>query len=121
VRNELSTQRYDVHLHVEVQGPDHMQVEGVADYISNRDIRFAVNEPFVMRPGTPVTLLVSIPREITAGNQVQIRAHGHVQRVESVPDSRGRRLTFTAEVKKYDFVRQNVPINMRSCERREVA
>ncbi len=121
VRNEFSNQRYDVHLHVGIHGPDQIQVDGVTDYISSHDIRFAVNEPLVMKLGTPVTLLVAVPREITAGNQVMIRAQGHVRRVESVSDSNGRRLTFTAAVKKFDFVRQGAPVNLLSYESHSVA
>ncbi len=104
MRNGTPKQRYEVHLPVAVCGPGRAQAAGVTDYISKRDIRFSVDEPLAVKRGTAIMLFVRLPAQITAGNQVLIRARGLVRRVERISEAGSERQTFTATMDWYDFM-----------------
>jgi hypothetical protein len=116
-----TTQTQEVHLHVAVRGSNQTQIDGLTEYISKRDIRFAVNKPFAVDLGAPLDLFVTVPTEITAGYQVFIRVRGQVRCIEYVPDSGAERLTLTAAVKGYEFVRENALLTPRLGESRAMA
>ncbi len=121
MRRRSRAEKHDVRLRVAVRGPNHTMVDGVTEYISNRDIRFAVTQPFALDLGAPLVMFVSVPSEITAGHEVFIRASGQVLSVEHSSDSGVDRMLFTAAIRKYDFIRSDVSPHPRPCQSRDVA
>jgi hypothetical protein len=112
--NGSPIQGYEVHLPVSVCASGQTQAIGTTDYISKRNIRFSLDQPFPAKQGTPVMLFVCLPAEITPGNRVLIRARGRIQRVERAPQAGTTRRTFTAKMDWYDFMGKSVKGNSRT-------
>jgi hypothetical protein len=99
-----SIQRCEVRLPVAVCAPGKAQTQGMTEFISPRVIRFSLDRPAGVARGDAVMLFVCLPSEITAGNQVLIRARVRVMGVERHSKTDGGRFTFTATMESYDFI-----------------
>jgi len=108
MRKALLAHQYEVHLPIAVRAPGHTVAAGVTDFMSSRDVRFRLEKPHTITRGTTVTLYVSLPPELTARNQVLIRARGRVLNVEHSSRLGGDGSAFTAAMDSYDFVGQEV-------------
>jgi hypothetical protein len=95
----------EVRLRATIHGPNRAQIQGVTEYISHSEIRFAVEEPYTVNAGTPLLVYVEMPHDITAGNSVYIRIIGEVSCVDYVFGWEKDRLLFTVRVKSYGFMR----------------
>jgi hypothetical protein len=113
---EYFSQRYEVHLPVSVWTPNHTLVHGTTEFISSHDIRFSLDNFLAIEQGAPIALRVSLPLDLTGGNQVQLRASGQVLRTERPPDSNTGQTTVVATLDWYDFARGETAIVLRAVD-----
>ncbi len=82
----------------------------MTEFISPRAIGFSLDSPVAVKRGEAVMLFVCLPKEITVGNQVLIRARARVMGVERTSNTEGRRFTFTAKIESYDFITKTLGV-----------
>jgi hypothetical protein len=103
---QMSKRKYKLRLPVEVYGPNRMPAKGATSYISHSEIRFVLDDSAAVKLDTEVTLLVALPPEITPGSEVVIRAQATIDSIAWLSGTDMDRLAFTAEIKRYEFIRK---------------
>lgn len=70
--------------------------------VSSRGLYFAVDKEFA--PGSPVEVVLTLPKEITMTGPVQVRCQGRVVRLEE-RENMQRRVGVAAVIDRYEFLR----------------
>jgi hypothetical protein len=107
VTERRTARRYDLSLPVVIRVPvekESASRNGKTRDISTHGVYFLVDTD--LAPGSEIDLTMTLPAEVTGGNEVFIRATGKVVRIEKTPE-RGSsdRLGVAAIIERYDIVR----------------
>jgi c-di-GMP-binding flagellar brake protein YcgR len=101
-----STRRYDLSLPIIVRIPAERardSQQGKTRDISTRGLYFVVDQN--LESGSQLDLTLTLPREVTHGSEVFVRALGKVVRVERRMEDGNSRLGVAAVIERYDIVR----------------
>src|SRR6266851_7619568 len=100
------TRRYDLSLPIMVRIP----AQGFADTqsgktrdISTRGLYFVIDQD--VRAGAELDIMLTLPREMTNGDEVLVKASGKIVRVESRMEDGNERLGVAAVIERYDIMR----------------
>jgi len=98
--------RYDLSLPVMIRIP----AQGFADTqrgrtrdISTRGLYFVIDQD--VRAGYELELMLTLPREMTNGEEVLVKASGKIVRVESRMEDGNERQGVAAVIERYDIMR----------------
>jgi len=98
--------RYDLSLPVIIRIPAEMTVDsqkGKTRDISTRGLYFVVDQD--LEAGSELDITLTLPAEVTHGNEVHIRAQGKVVRVERRMEDGNNRMGIAAVIERYDIIR----------------
>ncbi|MGH9733681.1 MAG: PilZ domain-containing protein [Candidatus Acidiferrales bacterium] len=108
-----TARRYDLSLPVNVRLPIEKEEEiaatGLASHsgqtrdISTRGVYFTMQNE--LSPGAEVDFTLTLPPEITHGNEVLVRAHGRVVRVDKRDEQDLPSVGVAAVIERYDIIR----------------
>jgi hypothetical protein len=101
-----TTRRYDLTLPIIIRIPAERALDsqqGKTRDISTRGLYFVVDQN--MESGSPLDITLTLPREITHGSEVFVRAHGKVVRVERRMEDGSARMGVAAVIERYDIIR----------------
>jgi len=100
-----NARRYDLSLPVMVRIPTNISdlQSGETRDISTRGVYFTIEQD--LEAGSELDLTVTLPPEITHGEEVFVRAAGKVVRVDPRTAARRMRLGVAAIIERYDIVR----------------
>ena|SRR5271155_1140776 len=110
MRQASSTRRCEVRLPVALCRCGNTQAHGLTEFISSRAIRFSLNSPIAVRRGEAVMLFVCLPKQITGGDQVLIRARSSVTGIRRTRKNAGVRFTLTATIQSYDLIAKTLGV-----------
>ena len=98
--------RYDLSLPVMVRIP----AQGVAETqsgrtrdISTKGLYFVIDRE--VRAGSNLDIMLTLPKEMTNGEEVLVKASGKIVRVESRMEDGNERLGVAAVIERYDIMR----------------
>jgi hypothetical protein len=80
---------------------DEMEIQTETRDISARGVSFYMDPP--LQPGTSISLLLTLPSEITRTDAIRVRCFGHIVRL----DERfriGQRVVVAAALERYEFL-----------------
>src|SRR5262252_7352222 len=101
-----SARRYDLSLpvliRVAAQGFAETQSGKTRD-ISTRGLYFVIDQD--VRSGSELDIMLTLPREMTAGDEVTVKASGKIVRVESRIEDGNARRGVAAVIQRYDIMR----------------
>ena len=98
--------RYDLTLPVMVRVPAQGFAEtqtGKTRDISTRGLYFVVDQD--VREGSELDIMLTLPREMTNGDEVMVKASGKIVRVESRMEDGNARQGVAAVIQRYDIMR----------------
>jgi PilZ domain len=98
--------RYDLSLPVNVRVPINREPgsqSGQTRDISTRGVYFMTQNE--LAPGTEVDFTLTLPAEITRGNEVFVRAHGRIVRIDKRRDEDLETIGVAAVIERYDIIR----------------
>ncbi len=98
--------RYDLSLPVMVRIPAQGLAEtqsGRTRDISTRGLYFVID--FDVRAGSNLDIMLTLPREMTNGDEVLVKASGKIVRVESRLEDGNERQGVAAVIERYDIMR----------------
>ncbi len=98
--------RYDLSLPVNVRVPVSREPgshSGQTRDISTRGVYFTTHKE--LAPGTEVDFTLTLPSEITRGNEVLVRAHGRIVRIDKRRDEDLETIGVAAVIERYDIIR----------------
>ena len=98
--------RYDLSLPVMVRIPAHGFAEtqsGKTRDISTRGLYFVIDQD--VRAGSNLDIMLTLPREMTNGEEVLVKASGKIVRVESRMEDGNERQGVAAIIERYDIMR----------------
>jgi len=98
--------RYDLSLPVNVRIPINREPgshSGQTRDISTRGVYFTTHKE--LAPGTEVDFTLTLPAEITRGNEVFVRAHGRIIRIDKRHDEGVDTIGVAAVIERYDIIR----------------
>jgi PilZ domain len=98
--------RYDLSLPVNVRVPINREPgsqSGQTRDISTRGVYFMTQKE--LAPGTEVDFTLTLPAEITRGNEVFVRAHGRIVRIDKRRDEDLETIGVAAVIERYDIIR----------------
>jgi hypothetical protein len=101
-----TARRYDLSLPVSVRLPINREPRshsGQTRDISTRGVYFMMQKDLV--PGTEVDFTLTLPREITRGTEVFVRAHGRIVRVDKRAEVDQDSVGVAAVIERYDIIR----------------
>jgi hypothetical protein len=101
-----TARRYDLSLPVNVRVPVSREPKpqtGRTRDISTRGVYFIMQNE--VAPGTELDFTLTLPAEITHGNDVFVRAHGRVVRVDKRSDETHESTGVAAVIERYDIIR----------------
>jgi hypothetical protein len=100
------TRRYDLSLPIMVRIP----AQGFADTqsgktrdISTRGLYFVIDQD--VRAGAELDIMLTLPREMTNGDEVLVKASGKIVRVEKRVEDGNARQGVAAVIQRYDIMR----------------
>src|SRR6266404_4436109 len=100
------TRRYDLSLPIMVRIP----AQGFADTqsgktrdISTRGLYFVIDQD--VRAGSELDIMLTLPREMTNGDEVLVKASGKIVRVETRVEDGNARQGVAAVIQRYDIMR----------------
>jgi len=100
------TRRYDLSLPIMVRIP----AQGFADTqsgktrdISTRGLYFVIDQD--VRAGAGLDIMLTLPREMTNGDEVLVKASGKIVRVEKRVEDGNARQGVAAVIQRYDIMR----------------
>jgi hypothetical protein len=104
-----NARRYDLSLPVMIRIPADVAdlQSGETRDISTRGLYFVIEQD--LEAGSELDLTVTLPPEITHGEEVFVRAAGKVVRVDPRSEARNMRLGVAAIIERYDIVRGDEP------------
>jgi hypothetical protein len=82
----------------------------MTEFISTRAIRFSLNSPIAVRRGEAVMLFVCLPKQITGGNQVLMRARSSVTGIRRSHKNDEVRFTLTATIQSFDLIAKTLGV-----------
>jgi len=98
--------RYDLSLPVMVR----IQAQGFAETqsgrtrdISTKGLYFVIDQD--VRAGSNLDIMLTLPKEMTNGEEVLVKASGKIVRVESRMEDGNERLGVAAVIERYDIMR----------------
>jgi hypothetical protein len=100
------TRRYDLSLPVMVRIPAQGFAEtqnGRTRDISTKGLYFVIDRD--VRPGSNLDIMLTLPREMTNGEEVLVKASGKIVRVESRMEDGNERQGVAAVIERYDIMR----------------
>ncbi len=101
-----SARRYDLSLPVMIrvaaQGFAETQSGKTRD-ISTRGLYFVIDQD--VRPGSDLDIMLTLPREMTNGEEVLVKAAGKIVRVETRLEDGNARQGVAAIIQRYDIMR----------------
>jgi hypothetical protein len=98
--------RYDLSLPVMVRIPAQGLAEtqsGRTRDISTKGLYFVIDQD--VRAGSNLDIMLTLPREMTNGEEVLVKASGKIVRVESRMEDGDERLGVAAVIERYDIMR----------------
>lgn len=98
--------RYDLSLPVNVRLPVNKEAtlhNGQTRDISTRGVYFTMQKE--LSQGAEVDFTLTLPPEITRGNEVLVRAHGRVVRIDKRSDEELETVGVAAVIERYDIIR----------------
>ena len=98
--------RYDLSLPVMVRIPAQGFAEtqsGRTRDISTKGLYFVIDQD--VRPGSSLDIMLTLPREMTSGEEVLVKASGKIVRVESRMEDGNERQGVAAVIERYDIMR----------------
>jgi len=98
--------RYDLSLPVMIRIPTHGFAEtqsGRTRDISTRGLYFVIDQD--VRAGSALDIMLTLPREMTNGDEVLVKASGKIVRVESRFEDGNARQGVAAVIERYDIMR----------------
>ena len=98
--------RYDLSLPVNVRIPINREASshgGQTRDISTRGVYFTTHKE--LSPGTEVDFTLTLPSEITRGDEVFVRAHGRIVRTDKRHDDGVDTIGVAAVIERYDIIR----------------
>jgi c-di-GMP-binding flagellar brake protein YcgR len=98
--------RYDLSLPVMVRIPAQGLAEtqsGRTRDISTKGLYFVIDQD--VRAGSNLDIMLTLPREMTNGEEVLVKASGKIVRVESRIEDGDERLGVAAVIERYDIMR----------------
>lgn len=101
-----TARRFDLSLPLSIRVPTTRAVEtqkGKTRDISTRGLYFIVNEN--LEAGSNLDITLTLPSEMTKGNDVLVRIAGKVVRVEQRKEDGDARMGVAAVIERYDIVR----------------
>jgi PilZ domain len=101
-----TARRYDLSLPVNVHLPINKETithNGQTRDISTRGVYFTMQKE--LSPGAEVDFTLTLPTEITRGNEVLVRAHGRIVRVDKGDDEQFEHVGVAAVIERYDIIR----------------
>lgn len=104
-----SSRRYDLSLPAVIRVPLEKEASsrtGKTRDISTRGIYFTVDQDLIV--GAAVDLTITVPAEVTGGEEAFIRARGKVLRLEKTPESGFPQMGVAAVIEVFEIVR-NAP------------
>jgi hypothetical protein len=100
------TRRYDLSLPVMVRIPTPGFAEtqsGRTRDISTKGLYFVIDQD--VRAGANLDIMLTLPKEMTNGEEVLVKASGKIVRVESRMEDGNERLGVAAVIERYDIMR----------------
>jgi hypothetical protein len=100
------TRRYDLSLPVMVRIPTPGFAEtqsGRTRDISTKGLYFVIDQD--VRAGSNLDIMLTLPKEMTNGEEVLVKASGKIVRVESRMEDGNERLGVAAVIERYDIMR----------------
>jgi hypothetical protein len=100
------TRRYDLSLPVMVRIPTPGFAEtqsGRTRDISTKGLYFVIDQD--VRAGSDLDIMLTLPKEMTNGEEVLVKASGKIVRVESRMEDGNERLGVAAVIERYDIIR----------------
>jgi hypothetical protein len=97
---QRAARRFALQLPISVQY-DERNIETQTRDISARGVSFYIDLPF--EPGTPITLMMTLPPEITHSEALRVRCFGRVVRCGS-QEANGERVLVAAVLERYEFL-----------------
>jgi PilZ domain len=101
-----TARRYDLSLPVNIRVPVSREPKpqnGRTRDISTRGVYFVMQND--VAPGTELDFTLTLPTEVTRGNEVLVRAHGRVVRVDRRSDDNHESTGVAAVIERYDIIR----------------
>lgn len=100
-----NARRYDLSLPIMVRIPTNVAdlQPGETRDISTRGLYFIIEQD--LEAGSELDLTVTLPTEVTHGEEVFVRAAGKVVRVDPRTEARNMRVGVAAIIERYDIVR----------------
>ena len=98
--------RYDLSLPVMVRIPAQGSAEtqsGRTRDISTKGLYFVIDQD--VRAGSNLDIMLTLPKEMTNGEEVLVKASGKIVRVESRMEDGNERLGVAAVIERYDIMR----------------
>ncbi len=98
--------RYDLSLPVVVRIPAQGLAEtqsGKTRDISTKGLYFVIDQD--VRAGSNLDIMLTLPKEMTNGEEVLVKASGKIVRVESRMEDGNERLGVAAVIERYDIMR----------------
>jgi hypothetical protein len=98
--------RYDLSLPVLVRIPAQGFAEtqnGRTRDISTKGLYFVIDQD--VQAGSSLDIMLTLPREMTSGDEVLVKASGKIVRVESRKEDGNERLGVAAIIERYDIMR----------------
>jgi hypothetical protein len=97
---QRAARRFPLCLPISVQG-EQLDIQTETRDISARGVSFYMDPPF--RPGTSVSLLLTLPSEITRTEAIRVRCFGRVVRCDE-PAHTGDRMVVAVALERYEFL-----------------
>lgn len=101
-----SARRYDLSLPVMIRIAAHGYAEtksGKTRDISTRGLYFVIDQD--VREGSDLDIMLTLPSEMTNGDEVMVKASGKIVRVESRTEDGNQRQGVAAIIQRYDIMR----------------